>query len=61
VTTLRTLRWRDYPELPQWGLRVITVSLQERGRARFDIEKRGRGNVAREAEIRVMQLQPKEC
>ena len=37
------------------------VSLHERGRGKFDTDRRGEGNVTMEAEAGVMQPQAEEC
>ena len=40
VKKLRFLRWRSYPHLSEWTLNVSEVSLYDRSRGRFDLQRR---------------------
>lgn len=57
VKKLRFLRWRGYPHLSEWTLSASAMSLYDRSRGRFDLQRRRCQEDRRERDLKTPSLE----
>lgn len=57
VKKLRFLRWRGYPRLSEWTLSASAMSLYDRSRGRFDLQRRRCQEDRRERDLKTPSLE----